>query len=62
MARAFGMNTKVSSSSPPSGRDIFYIKIFDIFTRTYFHESKMNVADRTEVSFQMLAFLKKILA
>ena len=49
MARAFGMNPKFES---PSGRDIFCLKNFDIFTRTPVRVSKMNAVARAQLTFQ----------
>ena len=36
-----------------SGRDIFYLKNFDTFTRTSIRVLKMNVVARTQLTFQM---------
>ena len=35
MVRAFGMNPKIGGSSPPLDRDIFCLKNFNTFPRTY---------------------------
>ena len=48
MVRSFGMN---------SGRDIFCLKNFDIFTRTPVRVSKMNAVARAQFTFQMLTLL-----
>ena len=41
-----------------SGRDIFYLKNFDTFTRTSVRVSKMNVVARAQLIFQMITLLK----
>ena len=42
-----------------SGRDIFCLKNFDTFIRTPVRVSKMNVAARAQLTYQMLTLLKK---
>ena len=46
--------------SPPLGRDIFCLKIFDTFSKSYVHESKMNAASRAQLTFRMLSIQTKI--
>ena len=45
----------------PSGRDIFFLKNFDTFTRTPVRVSKMNAIARAQLTFQMLTLLQKYL-
>ena len=45
-------------SSPP-GRDIFFLKNFDTFTRTSIRASKMNDVSRAQITFQLLTLLRK---
>ena len=44
-----------------SGRDIFYLKDLDTFTRTSVRVSKMNAVAHAQLTFQMQTFLKKYL-
>ena len=50
-----------SGFESPSGRDIFYLKNFDTFTRTSVRVSKMNAVDRAQLTFQMVTLLQKYL-
>ena len=58
MVWAFGMNPKVGGSSPSQVENIFYLKIFDIFTRTSVRMSAMNAVARAQQTFQILALLQ----
>ena len=61
MAKAIGVNPKVGGSSPPQVEAFSVSKNFETFTRTPVHVSNMHAVARAQLTFQMLALLKKYL-
>ena len=57
MVVAVGMYPKVGFESP-LGRNIFFLKNFDTFTRRSACESKMNAVARAQLKFQKLTLLQ----
>ena len=59
-SKFWGFNSPLALSPAP-GRDIFYLNIYDTFSRTSVRESKLNAVVCAQLTFQMLTTHKKYL-